>query len=110
MISIMITNFERFGDLLSIDVMRSSISNDNFFCYIAPVVKNEIGKINIVCEGFVISEIHDAYIFTLESLFKMSPSRTKENVYTIVSDEFLIQPILDSMNMNNILIFTIIII
>ena len=30
---------------------------------------NEVGKINIVCEGFVKSEIHDAYCFILNSIF-----------------------------------------
>ena len=56
-------NFERFGNYLSIDVMRSSICNAKEFCYIDPVVLNEIGKINVVCEGFVITETHDAYNF-----------------------------------------------
>ena len=55
MTSYMRDNFERFGNYLSIDVMKSSISNSSEFCYIAPVVLNEIGRINVVCEGFVIT-------------------------------------------------------
>ena len=51
MTSYMRDNFERCGNYLSIDVMRSSISNTTEFCYIAPVVLNEIGRINIVCEA-----------------------------------------------------------
>ena len=40
-------------------------------CYhIAPVIKNEVGKINVVYEEFVISETHYAYSFVLDSLFK----------------------------------------
>ena len=35
----------------------------------------------------------------------MSSSQTKENVYTIFSEEIMTQFILDSMNMNNTLIF-----
>ena len=38
--------------------MRSYVSNAKEFCYITPVVLNEIGKVNIVCEGFVITETH----------------------------------------------------
>ena len=83
MISYMRNNFERFGNYLSIDVIISSISDVKEFCYIAPVVLNEIGRINIVCEGFVITENHDIYIFILESLFQMSSSRSKEIVHAI---------------------------
>ena len=68
-------NFERFGDYISIDVMHSSICNTKSFCYIVPVIKNEVGKINVVCEGFLISETHDAYTFVLDSLFNMCPLR-----------------------------------
>ena len=63
MTSYMRDNFERFGNYLSIDVMKSSISNSAEFCYMPPVVLNEIGRINVVCEGFVITENHDAYTF-----------------------------------------------
>ena len=75
MISYMRDNYERFCNYLSIDVMRSSFSNTTEFSYMAPVVLNEIGRINVVCEGFVITENHDAYTFILESLFQMSPTR-----------------------------------
>ena len=99
MTSYMRDNFERFGNYLSIDVMKSSISNSAEFCYIAPVVLNEIGRINVVCEGFVITENHDAYTFILESLFQMSSKRSKENVHAIFADEFMTQNILDSIGM-----------
>ena len=73
--SYMRDNFERFDDCISIDVMHSTIRNAKGFCYITPVIKNEVGKINVVCEGFVISETHDAYTFVLDSLFKMCSYR-----------------------------------
>ena len=91
MTSYMMDNFERFGNYLSIDVMKSSVSNAKEFCYIAPVVLNEIGRINVVCEGFVITKNHDAYTFILESLFQMSSSQSKESVRTIYVDEFMTQ-------------------
>ena len=50
MTSYMRDNFERFGNYLSIDVMRSSVCNAKEFCNIAPVVLNEIRRINVVCE------------------------------------------------------------
>ena len=75
MTSYMRENFERFGDYISIDVMHSSKCNATRFCFIAPVIKNEVGKINVVCEGFVISETHDTYTFVLDSLFNMCPLR-----------------------------------
>ena len=101
-------NFERFGNNISIDVMKSQVCNAKKFCYIAPVVLNEVGKINVVCEGFVISETHDAYCFILNSLFKMSSRRTKNEVYAIFSDEFMTKSILNSIDMNETHIFMII--
>ena len=92
-------NFERFGNYISIDVMRSSVSNAKEFCYIAPVVLNKIGRINVVCEGFVITENRDAYTFILESLLQMSSTRSKDNVHAIFADEFMTQNILDSIGM-----------
>ena len=50
--SYMHDKFERFDNYLSIDIMHSSICNAKEFYYIAPVIKNEIGIMNIVCEGF----------------------------------------------------------
>ena len=50
-------NFERFGDYISINVMYSSICNAK----IAPVMINEVGKINVVCEdlcfGFIVQDM-----------------------------------------------------
>ena len=65
--------FERFSNYLSINVMRSSICNVKEFCYIFPVVKNEVEIITVVCEGFVITETDDMYTFALGSLFNMYP-------------------------------------
>ena len=45
MTSYLCDNFGGFSNYLSIDIMYSSICNTKEFCYIAPVVKNEIGKI-----------------------------------------------------------------
>ena len=69
---------------------------------------NEIGKINVVCEGFVISETYDAYCFILNSLFKMYSRRTKNEEYAIFSDEFMTKSILNSIDMNETHIFMII--
>ena len=55
--------------------MHSSVCNANEFCYISPIITNEVGKINVVCEGFVISETHDACTLVLDSLFHMCPPR-----------------------------------
>ena len=108
MTSYMRDNFERFGNNISIDVMKSQVCNAKKFSYIAPVVLNEVGKINVVCEGFVISETHDAYCFILNSLFKMCSRRTKNEVYAIFSDEFMTKSILNSIDMNETHIFMIV--
>ena len=78
MTSYMRVNIERFGNYISIDIIHLSVCNAKNFCYIAPVIKNEVGKIHVVCEGFAISETHDAYTFFLDSLFKMCPLRNKK--------------------------------
>ena len=72
-------NFERFGNYLSINVMKSSICNANELCYIDPVVLNEIGKINVVCEGFVITKDHDAYDFFLNPYSRYQHKGTRKN-------------------------------
>ena len=77
MTSYMRDNFDRFGNNISIDVMKSQLCNTKKICYIAPVVLNEVEKMNVVCEGFVISETHDTYCFILNSIFKMCPRRKK---------------------------------
>ena len=71
-------NLERFGNNISIDIMKAQACNAKRFCYIASVVFNEVGKIkNVVCEGFVISEKHYANCFILNSIYKMCPRRKK---------------------------------
>ena len=77
MTSYMRDNFDRFGNNISIDVMKSQVYNAKKFCYIAHVVLNEVGKFNVVYEGFVISETHDVYCFTLTSIFKICLRRKK---------------------------------
>ena len=84
-------NCERFGNYLSIGIMRSSICNAKAFCYITPVVLNEIGMIHIVSEEFDITKNHDVYTFILGSLFQISTSRNKKTVYTICFDAFMTQ-------------------
>ena len=78
MISYMRDNFERFGNNISVDVMKSQLCNAKKYNYIAPVVLNEVANINVVCEGFVISETYDAYCFILNSIFKMCSRRNKK--------------------------------
>ena len=100
-------NFERFGNYISINIMHLSICNAKFFYYIAPVIKNGIRKINCECEGFIISETHDAYIFVLDSFFKMCPHRKKQ-FYVIYSNEFMTKSIIDSMGIYETFLFLII--
>lgn len=45
------------------------------FGYITPLLLNEIGRMNIVYEEFVITETRDAYTSILEYLFQMSTYR-----------------------------------
>ena len=42
MTSYMRNNFEKFGNNISIDVMKTQVCNAKFCCYIAPVVLNEV--------------------------------------------------------------------
>ena len=70
MMSYMSDFFERFDNSISIDVMKSQVCNMNKFCYIDPALLNEIGKINVVCEGFVIFKNYDVYCFILDAIFK----------------------------------------
>ena len=76
-------SFEWFGNNISIGVMKTQVCNAKEFCYIVPVVWNEIGKIYVICEGFVISETHYAYIFILNLLFKMCIGRGECSIRNI---------------------------
>lgn len=69
MTSYMSDNFDRFGNYLFIWLMHSSICNTKECWHITPVIKNEIGIINIIYEDFIISEIYNVNTFILESLF-----------------------------------------
>ena len=60
-VSYMWDDFERFGTNLSIDGIDSSLYDAKAFCYIAPVVKNRINKMCVVCEGFAIIETNQGY-------------------------------------------------
>ena len=48
-----------------------TLTNTKDIYYISPVVKKEIRKINVVYDGFVISETNEAHTFVLGSLFQM---------------------------------------
>ena len=105
MTSYMRDNFEKFGNNIFIDVMKSRVFNAKMFCYIVPVVLNKVGKIDVIGEGFVIPETHYAYCFILNSIFKMCSGRGENEVYTTFSDESMTKLILDSIGMNETHIF-----
>ena len=94
MTSYMLGNFERFDNNISIVVMKSQVLNAKEFCYIVPVVLNGVGKIDVVCEAFVISDAHDVYCLILNSLFKICLGMDKSEVYAIFSDKSMTTPIL----------------
>jgi hypothetical protein len=57
-------------------------------------------NIFVAAEGFVVcGELHDAYLFLLESLFDMAPGRNREDVYIVFSDMFLSQNVIDQAGM-----------
>ena len=60
---------------------------------------------DIVFEGFVISEAHDAHTFVLDLLSKMCPLSGEKDVHAVFSDEFMTHSILDSIDMIDTHIF-----
>ena len=105
MTSYICDKIERFGNCISINIMYLSVCNAKEFCYIAPDIKNEVGKTNIVCEGFLISKTHDAYKLVLDSFFKMCLLRNKHQVFAIFSNQFMTKSILDSIGMYDTFMF-----
>ena len=103
MTSYMRDNFERFGNYISIDVIHSSICNAKDFCYITSVIKNEIGKIYVVCDSFFRNLMMLIHLFWF--IDQNMPSSRKNQVYTIFSDEFMTKSILDLIYMNDNFIF-----
>ena len=61
--------------------------------------------INVVCEVFVITGTHDADTLLLKTLFQMSTSRNKKNIYTLFFDEFMTKKTLDSIGIQSTRIF-----
>ena len=79
--------------------MRSSVYNAKELCYIAPVLLNESGKINVIFEGFVITETHGTYTVLDVNV------KEQKSVYAIFADEFMTQKILGCIEIHRTRIF-----
>ena len=66
--------------------MYSKVCNVKEFCYVVPAVINNIEKINVICEGFMISVTHDASTSILKSLFNIFSFRTKDDILELFID------------------------
>ena len=92
-------NVECFSNCLSINVIRSYLCKTKELCCFAPVVLNEIGKINAICEGFVITETHGTYTVLDVNV------KEQKSVYAIFADEFMTQKILGCIEIHRTRIF-----
>ena len=81
--------------------MYSSTYDVKELCYIAPVIKKEIDKINVIFEDLVILETYDNYKFIPRSWLKMCPSRKNNEVYALFAEKFLSRSTLNNLRMNN---------
>ena len=66
---------------------------------------NELQKTVVVCEAFILEERIDAYVFILNSLFKMTPTFDKNNLSVIFGDEFITDKILLGTGLHHVKIF-----
>ena len=104
MTAVMRSNFERFSQFICID-SRKSKTNPNLFPYMSVVVLDEMNKVQVCCEALIKEEMHDAYIFMLNSAFEMCPLLEREHVKCVYGDEFITQNILDSTQLKHAMLF-----
>ena len=99
MTATMHANFELFGEVMFLDAMKRQL-NSLYWPYVGIVVLDGDKKIALAAEGFVCGERHDAYGWSLNSLFDMAPGRTRQQVYVIYGDLFIDDPILQTCGMS----------
>jgi hypothetical protein len=78
-------SFELNWDVLFFDMMKRK-TNSQEWPYIGPVVLNGYKKIEVACEGILVTESLDAYDFLVTAMLEMAPNRKKENIKVICGD------------------------
>ena len=69
----------RFSSFIYLDAMKWR-SNVHMWSYISPTVMNDLKKIVVCCESFVLEERHDVYVFILDSMFEIAPQFKEDDL------------------------------
>jgi hypothetical protein len=93
------SNFERYGNFISIDAMKRQ-QNSLHWPYIGPVVLDENKTVAVIAESIVLGERMDAYRFVLTSIFQMAPKRPKSEVLVLAADCFVNVSLLEDLGIS----------
>ena len=69
------------------------------------VIVNELGESQPVCESILMSEVNEAYIFLLQSAFKMCPKVKPHNIKVVFGDEFFNENLIQTSGLSEAKLF-----
>ena len=109
MTSVMRSHFERYHTVIFLDAMKRK-TNVHLWPYVSIVIVNDLGECQPVCESIMMAEVNEAYIFLLQSAFKMCPKVPPSNIKVVFGDEFFNQEMIQTSGMSSAKLFMITII
>jgi hypothetical protein len=92
-------DFELYGCSIFCDMMKRVMNSYNW-PYISIVVIDANDKPRTAIEGITCTERQAAYVFAVDSMFRMTPGRAKDEVFALFSDGILTASILNEKGMN----------
>ena len=104
MTSVMRSHFERYHTVIFLDAMKRK-TNVHLWPYVSIVIVNDLGECQPVCESIMMAEVSEAYIFLLQSAFKMCPKVPPSNIKVVFGDEFFNQEMIQTSGMSSAKLF-----
>ena len=93
-------NFELFGDLIGLDIMKQGI-NTLLWPYFSVAMYDKMSKICIACEGVLCGEREDMFKFACDFLGAASPKWPLSEVKVVAEDGFFDQDLVRKLGFTN---------
>ena len=94
------SDFEKFGNFLSFDMMKRQQNNLNW-PYFGPVIVNGSNKVQVSGEAFMVGETHEAYKVVLDTLLEFTPSRSRNSIMIVAGDCILTDDFMSTLDLPN---------
>ena len=104
MTSTMRSHFERYHNCIFLDTMRRK-TNVHLWPYISIVIVNDMGEAQPVIEGFVTSELDEAYMFVINSALEMAPNVDPTNIGVVFGDQFFTKELIIASGLTHAKLF-----